>query len=40
MSLFSDLPVILVNSYDEIKTIQKEYDFFEKNIEKPILIGG
>ena len=31
---FSDLPVILVNSYDEIKTIQKEYDFFEKNIEK------
>ncbi len=31
---FSDLPVILVNSYDEIKTIQKEYNFFEKNIEK------
>ena len=31
---FSDLPVMLVNSYEEIKTIQKEYDFFEKNIEK------
>ena len=31
---FSDLPVILVNSYDEIKTIQQELNFFEKNIEK------
>ena len=31
---FSDLPIILINSYDEIKNIKKDFNFFEKSIEK------
>ncbi len=31
---FSDLPVMLVNSYDEINNIQQHVDFYGKNIEK------
>ena len=31
---FSDLPVLLVNSYDEIKNIEKNFNFLERSIEK------
>jgi len=31
---FSDLPVLLLNSYDEIKNIQKDFNFLERSIEK------
>ena len=31
---FSDFPMILVDSYDEINSIQQDFNFFEKNIEK------
>ena len=31
---FSDLPVLLLNSYDEIKKIQKDFRFSERRIEK------
>lgn len=30
---FSELPIILVNSYDEIKNIEKNFNFIEKSIE-------
>ena len=31
---FDDLPIILLNNYDEIKDIDNSYNFYDKNLKK------